>query len=317
MRRADRTGFSLLELAAVMTVVMLLVTVLLPAVRQVQAVADRVVCTNNLRQCSLATLNFEAAHGRLPAGAEFKAYAADPWLPPAAWRHSHWSKVLPFLDESAVFDRVNFTLPLIGQDGRLRPEHATVAAVRLGVLLCPADPESGRVVDSQAACSYAGNAGTAEGGNPFDGDGLLFIDSKVRYAHIRDGTSHTALFSELAVGRPYDQTLLTPLPLRGCPLPQTHTRPRLGGSWLDGTMRTTLYGHAVSPIGGDCIGLRVGGGQRQLSVWGRRQRSSHHAGGGNVAQADGSVQFLSSNLRVDLWEMLGSRAGGEFERVGR
>jgi prepilin-type processing-associated H-X9-DG protein len=38
---------------------------------------------------------------------------------------------------------------------------------------------------------------------------------------------------------------------------------------------------------------------------------SYHAGGVNVALADGSIRFVAEAVDVSVWQALGTRAGGE------
>ena len=63
-----KVGFTLVELLVVIAIIGVLVGLLLPAVQAAREAARRMSCKNNLKQLSLATLNFETAHRRFPAG---------------------------------------------------------------------------------------------------------------------------------------------------------------------------------------------------------------------------------------------------------
>src|SRR5689334_17239078 len=114
-----RVGFTLVELLVVIAIIGVLVALLLPAVQTAREASRRSSCSNNLRQLTLAQLNYESTFKTLPPGSTGGGYLAAnsfqaPWADPqrscCPWGHFSWAIIiLPFVEQQALYSQVDFT----------------------------------------------------------------------------------------------------------------------------------------------------------------------------------------------------------------
>jgi len=280
----SRRGFTLVELLVVIAIIGILVALLLPAVQSAREAARRVQCLNNVAQLGLAVHNFEFHFEHLPPGV---VNPDGPIRSEPQGQHVSWIvQILPYLEQNPLARRFDQAA------GAYADANGPVRAAQIKTLQCPSDGQPYLGEDGKVARSgYAGCHHDAEAPIDKDNHGLLFLNSKIRYADIDDGSSVTLLVGEAL----------------------THPD-RLG--WVSGT-RATLrntgvlaQSHVHLPPPG-AAGNAVQEDQK-LSATFVGGFGSQHQGGLNVGFADGSSHFLAFNTDPTILRQIGDRADGEI-----
>jgi prepilin-type N-terminal cleavage/methylation domain-containing protein len=112
-RRRQRWAFTLIELLVVIAIIAVLIGLLLPAIQKVREAANRIVCVNNLKQISLAAMNYESANGNLPPGGlcspNSRNIAPDYDLaPPIAGPYTGvLAFLLPYVEQDNVYNQLS------------------------------------------------------------------------------------------------------------------------------------------------------------------------------------------------------------------
>jgi prepilin-type N-terminal cleavage/methylation domain-containing protein/prepilin-type processing-associated H-X9-DG protein len=298
----NRKGFTLIELLVVIAIIAILIGLLLPAVQKVRAASYRMKCSNNLKQISLAALNFESTYKRLPPAANLLLTGADAqlrWPAPPDGDALYLSlpiDLMPFLEQDNLRAQVDVTDP--------NPHYLNCGAARnyigatvIPTLVCPSDnlPSPPVCVYNNtyhmALASYAGVSGTNE--NPPSltpsVDGIFYLNSSTRIGDITDGTSLTLFFAE----RYHERSMLSGSGNPAC---------QCAWAWVNVFSMEDQTVNTHDPIArpGDFTGTgtnyRIG---------------SAHPGGANVSFADGSVRFLANTIPLSVLQPLSTRAKGD------
>ena len=137
---SPRRGFTLVELLVVIAIVAILAGLLLPAVQQAREAANRISCTNNLKQIALAAHNYHDVQGQFPTGVRIPATVAG--IPTGGM--NLWVALLPY------FEQANLSKQWDDRDNRNNVAGGTTAiqAQVIQILLCPSDPLPQRVVQA-------------------------------------------------------------------------------------------------------------------------------------------------------------------------
>ena len=313
----SKRGFTRIELLVVIAIIAVLIALLLPAVQAAREAARRAQCTNNLKQIALAANNYESSNGCFASGSYSNFNGGPPGSSSSSCatgvvgckyveNHSVFVRMLPFTEQSAMYNAVNFNL----NSGNW--ENLTICGVQLSILTCPSEPSvapsaispgtpsaSFNVYDIkglpagnwfQYFTSYAGNAGTWDFGynttynSPGElamYNGTIYNEGTVSIAAVTDGTSNTFLFGEHSrfalqkAGNGYINS--------DC-------------SWNSPRYYDTLFGTFYPPNPPT---------SKNYSYYYPEAAAGNHLGGVNIAFCDGSVRFTKNT--INSWTISGTK----------
>jgi prepilin-type N-terminal cleavage/methylation domain-containing protein/prepilin-type processing-associated H-X9-DG protein len=329
VRGAGLSGFTLVELLAVIAIIGVLVGLLLPAVQTARETARTSACANKLRQAGHAVLLFESAQKMFPL-------VNKSWqlrgLRPTSGMSEFFGGVVPILPYLEEVKRYNdICNGIAASDGFAPWSGGSGLDTSPEILLCPSDARArpvnrgGRVPGKSYLCNigdivtgcYGGvwpRSVFASGGSPIGG-GLLsnnnIAAARVKLKDVTDGTSKSLMLSERAVGTGTiaDKSVKSGFAV-GVAMGK-NTKPQLClDQVIDGQLASTYTSGAsvtrwasredhnnvfytiLPPNGPSCTSQGSSNGYA-TDDYALMTASSYHPGGVNAVMADGAVRFVS------------------------
>jgi prepilin-type N-terminal cleavage/methylation domain-containing protein/prepilin-type processing-associated H-X9-DG protein len=316
-------GFTLVELLVVIAIIGVLVGLLLPAVQKAREAANRMSCTNNLKQLGLALHNYHEAFRRLPPGRISTGVSEG--INPLVYksdlviynRHG-LVLLLPYLESQNLYQRLNLTAAsgnflsnmvagnpgpgpgsVLANPNAIVSINAAIAGTLITNFLCPSDNGPQTIVPSPLYSPDLGVNGIRAYKTSYDfisdSRGWMFFNwwiNQVATNKYAFGENSTTKLTDITDGTSHtflmsEQTLDT---YNGVTSAWAYT------GWLS---------IGIDPVGVQSLTVPVTG----LNIWqyaGNAPRigaratwytpSSQHPNGVNFLFGDGHVTFISQNI---------------------
>jgi len=293
-----RKGFTLIELLVVIAIIAILIGLLLPAVQKIREAANRMKCSNNLKQIGLGVHNYNDTNNALPPALKAAVYS-NGWQPGMNVLVS----LLPYIEQDNLYRYASTLNAAVWSwdAGVPGTPSGTLRTATIKTYQCPSDPSlsngfSAFQVNGWGGSSYAGNwllLGSSLIYEPTSG--YYHCNSQYTIGTIPDGTSNTVLFAER---------------YSACGGLNGGTSTNGGGNlwtWPGGNVNWNAHDWGVT-----VVNQRMGGNWAQPPLTGvsnfnsancdRARPSSMHSVC-NTLLADGSVRGVSRAVTQATWQM--------------
>jgi len=286
-------GFTLVELLVVIAIIGILIALLLPAVQAAREAARRMQCSNNLKQMGLAMHNYMDTHrGYFPPGS------------PGTSRHGLFSLMLPYLEQQAVFDKLEF-------DGNTFDD--PMRYTEIPVYICPSyrGPSVIRGKGAEfsgiwngALTTYQGVGGvvlenvrfTQGSHGKMPENGMFGWGIVRKHRDVTDGLSNTLAMGEF-VQKDFDPGSYTEYP--------GNVR-----AWILGGTTSDTYGTYAFKVIEHTINDKVDRFATPVP-FNHLPMGSHHPGGVQFLLGDGSVRMLTRLITLENYKAASTCNGGE------
>jgi prepilin-type N-terminal cleavage/methylation domain-containing protein/prepilin-type processing-associated H-X9-DG protein len=284
MARRRESGFTLVELLVVISIIGMLMALILPAVNSVREVARRTSCSNQMQQMAKAGFNYITNKGSFPGYRGNRAGSSTTPVLDASW----FVALSPYLERPEIKDRY---------------DSFTAAAPNplpyIEFAVCPSDPAEQLTPGPNnpiSHLSYVANAGRQDPRQlnlqspqpPDDEANGVFHDlrhprSPKVILPVKDGNTNTLMFSENNQATKWSQ--------------------------VDEIEVTFVFDHNASHFDqntGDLLpqfqGAAINNGKNNTAAIPRP--SSNHPGGVNVAFCDSRTMFLKEDINYRVLQQL-------------
>ncbi len=319
-------GFTLVELLVVIAIIGVLVGLLLPAVQSAREAARRISCGNNFKQLGLAMHNYADANKGLPHASKIQGQQHAP---------TAFVLILPYMEETALYDQlqsVGFAAPTNWWMGSAAANTAVLRNILNGVKIagyrCSSTPmPETRAVGGteQMVASYiliAGSSdhssvdGTGWGANRCSAGGVFPGNISHGFGAITDGTSKTMMLGEQSnwtnkLRNNWRTGFSSSGPWMGIKNPRLakgNGTLSSSGSHGAGGLTTDMrsYGFTtlrLPPNPKSAPGYTAGNNCNTALT-------SAHPGGVMIGLTDGSVQFITDDIDLQMFYNLGNKNDG-------
>src|SRR6267378_4008608 len=158
-------GFTLIELLVVIAIIGVLIGLLLPAVQKVREAANRMTCSNNLKQIGLALHNFHDTNQGFPPSrvnnrqappAPLQPFSDFPQMSNVHFQHTWAPFLLPYIEQGNLQNQYNFSLNFEDNVTKNANGQTNYQVIQTDVklFLCPSAP-AGRKATGNVGPGYA------------------------------------------------------------------------------------------------------------------------------------------------------------------